>query len=88
MVGREAGYARRWLLSRLLLVRSDPHDKYTFPSKIQIGHLNYRHGEPLVDSKSFVDAACVLPESNRAIANVVSSIRLAKPHSLSHRPTF
>ncbi len=88
MVGEKHGYARRWLLSRLLLVRSDRTDKYTFPSKIQIGHLNYRLVNPLVDSKSFADAACVLPEATVAIANVVSSIRLAKPHSFRTRPTF
>lgn len=39
------GYARRWLLSVFYWYVQIRTDKYTFPSKIQIGHLNYRHGE-------------------------------------------
>ncbi len=88
MSAEKHGYARRWLLSRLLLVRQIRTDKYTFPSKIQIGHLNSDMVNPLVDSKSFADAACVLLKATVAIANVVSSIRLAKPHRYRTRPTF
>lgn len=39
-------------------------DKYTFPSKIRSVILITDMVNPLVDSKSFADAACVLPESN------------------------
>ncbi len=44
------GYVRRWLLSVFNWYVQIRTDKNAFTSQIQIGHLNYRHGESLVDS--------------------------------------